>query len=147
MPLRRRRSHYQQLTEFGRGSVIGLLEGGFSFRNIEERLVGMYPLCMIVGGSGKGMVLLQEDWVPRGHRLKWADHLARMSEDRCCKKIFQAKPMGNKPRGRPPLKWIDCVEKDLSILKVENWKTVVKSRDTRKKLLEKARSHSGLSSN
>ena len=38
MPLRRRRSHYQQLTEFERGRVIGLREGGFSFRNIAERL-------------------------------------------------------------------------------------------------------------
>ncbi|GFX84278.1 putative endonuclease-reverse transcriptase [Trichonephila clavipes] len=34
-------------------------------------------------------------------RLKWAGHLARMNEDHCCKKIFLAKPMGNRPRGRP----------------------------------------------
>ncbi|GBN55869.1 hypothetical protein AVEN_87235-1 [Araneus ventricosus] len=36
--LRRRRSHYQQLTEFERGRVVGLREGGFSFRAIAERL-------------------------------------------------------------------------------------------------------------
>ncbi|GFT32594.1 endonuclease-reverse transcriptase [Trichonephila clavipes] len=52
-----------------------------------------------------------------------------MNEDRCCKKIFLAKSMGNRPRGRPPLRWIDCVEKDLNILKVKNWKTVAKSRN------------------
>ncbi|GBN61047.1 hypothetical protein AVEN_131411-1 [Araneus ventricosus] len=38
MPLRRRRSHYQQLTEFERGRVVGLREGGFSFSDIAERL-------------------------------------------------------------------------------------------------------------
>ncbi|GBL88194.1 Transposable element Tc1 transposase [Araneus ventricosus] len=38
MPLRRRRSHYEQLTKFERGRVIGLREGGFSFRDIAERL-------------------------------------------------------------------------------------------------------------
>ncbi|GBM76208.1 hypothetical protein AVEN_55044-1 [Araneus ventricosus] len=38
MPLRRRRNHYQQLTEFERGRVVGLREGGFSFRDIAERL-------------------------------------------------------------------------------------------------------------
>ncbi|GFW64128.1 HTH_Tnp_Tc3_2 domain-containing protein [Trichonephila clavipes] len=38
MPLRRRRSHYQQLTEFERGRVIGLREGGFSYRDIAERI-------------------------------------------------------------------------------------------------------------
>ncbi|GFS55887.1 uncharacterized protein TNCV_2924651 [Trichonephila clavipes] len=38
MPLRRRRSYYQQLTEFERGCVIGLREGGFSLLDIAERL-------------------------------------------------------------------------------------------------------------
>ncbi|GBN26918.1 hypothetical protein AVEN_111680-1 [Araneus ventricosus] len=38
MPFRRRRSHYQQLTEFERGRVLGLRESGFSFRDIAERL-------------------------------------------------------------------------------------------------------------
>ncbi|GFW67292.1 hypothetical protein TNCV_3337931 [Trichonephila clavipes] len=43
-------------------------------------------------------------------RLKWTGHLARMNEDRSCKKVFLAKPMGDRPRDRPPLRWIDCVE-------------------------------------
>ncbi|GBM00436.1 hypothetical protein AVEN_179241-1 [Araneus ventricosus] len=38
LTIRRRRSHYQQLTEFERGRVVGLREGGFSFRDIAERL-------------------------------------------------------------------------------------------------------------
>ncbi|GBL83402.1 hypothetical protein AVEN_110705-1 [Araneus ventricosus] len=38
MPSKKRRSHYQQLTEFERGHVVGLREGGFSFRDIAERL-------------------------------------------------------------------------------------------------------------
>ncbi|GFT18255.1 putative endonuclease-reverse transcriptase [Trichonephila clavipes] len=36
--------------------------------------------------------------------LKWDSHLARMNEDGCCKKIFRAKSMGNRPQGRPPFK-------------------------------------------
>ncbi|GBO07957.1 hypothetical protein AVEN_220591-1 [Araneus ventricosus] len=38
MPSKRRRSHYQQLTEFERGRVVGIREGGVSFRDIVERL-------------------------------------------------------------------------------------------------------------
>ncbi|GBN63918.1 hypothetical protein AVEN_135855-1 [Araneus ventricosus] len=38
MPLRRRRSHYQQLTDFERGRVVGLREGRFSFRDTAKRL-------------------------------------------------------------------------------------------------------------
>ncbi|GFW72763.1 putative endonuclease-reverse transcriptase [Trichonephila clavipes] len=30
-------------------------------------------------------------------RLKWAGHLARINEGRCCKKIFLAKSMGQIP--------------------------------------------------
>ncbi|GFV67884.1 hypothetical protein TNCV_926501 [Trichonephila clavipes] len=52
-------------------------------------------------------------------RLKWAGHLARMNEDRCCKKMFLTKPMEYRPRGRPPLRWIDCVGKDINILNVK----------------------------
>ncbi|GFT60648.1 hypothetical protein TNCV_3583701 [Trichonephila clavipes] len=78
--------------------------------------------------------------------LKRAGRLSRMNEDRCCKKIFLAKPMGSRPRGRPPLRWIDCDEKDLKILKVKNWKKVAKSRDAWKRLLEEARAHPVLSS-
>ncbi|GFY03291.1 uncharacterized transposon-derived protein F52C9.6 [Trichonephila clavipes] len=37
-------------------------------------------------------------------RFKWAGHLARINGDPCCKKIFLAKPMGNKPRGRHAFK-------------------------------------------
>ncbi|GBL86003.1 hypothetical protein AVEN_89064-1 [Araneus ventricosus] len=37
MPLRRRRKHYQQLTKFERGRVVGLREGGFSFSDIAEK--------------------------------------------------------------------------------------------------------------
>ncbi|GFU04097.1 uncharacterized transposon-derived protein F52C9.6 [Trichonephila clavipes] len=79
-------------------------------------------------------------------RLQWAGHLARMNEDRCCKKILLAKPMGNRPRGRLPLRWIDCSVKDLNILKVKNRGKVAKSSDAWRKLLEKARAHLGLSS-
>ncbi|GFX06956.1 hypothetical protein TNCV_1202711 [Trichonephila clavipes] len=82
-----------------------------------------------------------------GSHLKWAGPLARMNEDRCCKKILLAKPMGNRPQGRPLLRWIDCVEKDLKILKVKNLKKVAKSRDAWKRLLEKARAVEPLEKN
>ncbi|GFU40766.1 hypothetical protein TNCV_4793711 [Trichonephila clavipes] len=70
--------------------------------------------------------------------FKWAGHLAKKNEDHCCKKIFLAKPIGNRHRGRPPFRWIECVEKDLKILKVKNWKKA-KSRDAWRRLLKKAR--------
>ncbi|GFW75590.1 hypothetical protein TNCV_4427731 [Trichonephila clavipes] len=44
--------------------------------------------------------------------------------------------MENRPRGRPPLRWFDCVAMDIKILKIKNWKKVAKIGDTLKRLLE-----------
>ncbi|GFY23408.1 hypothetical protein TNCV_3941041 [Trichonephila clavipes] len=69
----------------------------------------------------------------------WAGRLYRRNEDRCCKEIFLAKPMGNKPPGKPLLRWVDWIENDLNILMIKNWKTVAQSRGARIRILEKAR--------
>ncbi|GFY35069.1 putative endonuclease-reverse transcriptase [Trichonephila clavipes] len=37
-------------------------------------------------------------------RLKWVGHLSKMNEDHCCNKIFLAKLMVNRPRGRTLLR-------------------------------------------
>ncbi|GFV20537.1 hypothetical protein TNCV_4142981 [Trichonephila clavipes] len=67
MPLRKRRRH-QQPSEFERGHV-KVLKGVFSFCNSTERLViGMFPLCMIVGRSGLRKAQSQEKWGPTTHR-------------------------------------------------------------------------------
>ncbi|GFU55960.1 hypothetical protein TNCV_3972001 [Trichonephila clavipes] len=42
-------------------------------------------------------------------RNEWAGHLARINENRCCKKIFLVKPIGNRPRGRQLLRWVATV--------------------------------------
>ncbi|PRD25479.1 UNVERIFIED_CONTAM: Translation factor GUF1-like protein [Trichonephila clavipes] len=63
MPFKRRRNHFQWRTEFERGSVIVLREGGFSFCDNAERLARNVS----TGSNGQGMVLPQEDGVPSGH--------------------------------------------------------------------------------
>ncbi|GFX82322.1 hypothetical protein TNCV_973341 [Trichonephila clavipes] len=91
---------------------------------IPEKLAALITLTL---KETNVQVRMQSDFTEQLERLKWAGHLARINDGRCCKKIFLAKPMGNRPGGRPPLRWIDCVEKDLKILKVKNWKRVEKS--------------------
>ncbi|GFW39028.1 hypothetical protein TNCV_1830201 [Trichonephila clavipes] len=57
------------------------------------------------------------------------------------KKIFNAQPIDLQRKGRPNLRWIDGLEKDLLVLRTKNWRT-----PTGRRLLEKAKAHSGLSS-
>jgi len=70
----------------------------------------------------------------------------RMNNDRSVKKIFNTKADGARNVGRPKLQWEDCVDQDMRILGVKNWKKVALNRDEWAKLLKKSRAHQGLSS-
>ncbi|GFX72186.1 uncharacterized protein TNCV_1954621 [Trichonephila clavipes] len=53
-------------------------------------------------------------------RIKWAGHVIRMKEDRATKKVFNAQPDGTRRKGRPNLRWIDSLEKNLLVLRTRN---------------------------
>ncbi|GFW60324.1 uncharacterized protein TNCV_1844041 [Trichonephila clavipes] len=55
-------------------------------------------------------------------------------------------PIGTRSKGRPNLRWIDDLEKDLLVLRTKNWRTLEGRRLAWKGLLEKAKVHPGLSS-
>jgi hypothetical protein len=47
-------------------------------------------------------------------------------------------------KGRPRIRWMEGVEKDLRNLGVVNWKTKAQERDGWRKFLEQAKTHKGL---
>ena len=42
-------------------------------------------------------------------QLRWFGHLVRMPPDRLPKEVFQARPAGRRPRGRPRTRWRDYI--------------------------------------
>ncbi|GFT69114.1 uncharacterized protein TNCV_3905011 [Trichonephila clavipes] len=74
-------------------------------------------------------------------RIKWAGQVVRMDENRTTKTIFNAQPIGTRRKGRPSLRWIGGLEKDLLVLRTKNWRTLARTR-----LLEKTKAQPGLSS-
>ncbi|GFV52336.1 uncharacterized protein TNCV_2664901 [Trichonephila clavipes] len=78
-------------------------------------------------------------------RIKLSGHVIRMNEDRTTKKVFNAQPIGTRRTHPPNLRWIDGLEKDLLVLRTMNWRTLAGRRQERKRLLEKAKAHPGLS--
>ncbi|GFW39812.1 uncharacterized protein TNCV_2419781 [Trichonephila clavipes] len=78
-------------------------------------------------------------------RIKWASHVIRINEHRTTKKVSNAQPIGTRRKGRPNLRWIDGVEKDLLVLRTRTWRTLARKRLAWKRLLEKTRAHPGLS--
>ena len=53
-------------------------------------------------------------------RLSWLGHLIRKDHGRIVKKIFESKPEGRSNMGRPRLRWLEDVEKDLREMKVKD---------------------------
>jgi hypothetical protein len=54
--------------------------------------------------------------------FKWIGNIVRMDQGRTAKKIFDRKSKGSRRRGRPRLRWLEDVEKDLPDMKVKRWR-------------------------
>ncbi len=52
------------------------------------------------------------EWLVRS-RLQWAGHVERMGDDRLPKKAAELREQGRRRRGRPRLRWEDCVKGDV----------------------------------
>jgi hypothetical protein len=72
-------------------------------------------------------------------RLKWLGHIARMEDNAPCKKITFSQP-----EGRPKLRWLHSVLKDIKILTVTVWWRTAQDRDMWSKAIKEAKAHKGL---
>jgi len=50
--------------------------------------------------------------------LDWLRHIMKMDQVR---KLFDSKPKAMRKMGRPRMRWLENVEKDLREMKVERW--------------------------
>jgi hypothetical protein len=76
--------------------------------------------------------------------VAWLSHVVRMDDKRTPKRIIQWKPIGTRTRGRPRKRWIAGIEEGLQIMGVRRWRKQCEERAERKKITEKAKTHSGL---
>jgi len=67
-----------------------------------------------------------------------------MQDNLPCKKITLDKPEGRRRVGRPNLRWMDGVMRDAEKLGVKNWRFKAKERNSRRQLLESAKTLHGL---
>jgi hypothetical protein len=67
-----------------------------------------------------------------------------MEENSPCKKITFLKPEGSREKGRPRLRWLDSVLKDVKLLKVEAWWKKALHRNTWGRIIKKAKVHKRL---
>jgi len=68
----------------------------------------------------------------------------RMDDKRTPKRILQWKPIGTRIRGRPGKIWIVDIEEDMQIMGIRWWRKQCKERAEWKRIIEKAKTDSGL---
>jgi hypothetical protein len=49
----------------------------------------------------------------KSRRMRWAGHVVRMGQERKVYKVLVGKPEGNRPLGRPRIRWEDGIRMDL----------------------------------
>ena len=56
-------------------------------------------------------------------RLRWAGHVERMADDRLPMRAAELRKQGRRRRGKPRLRWEDCVKRDVKKTgEEEDWK-------------------------
>jgi hypothetical protein len=51
----------------------------------------------------------------KSRQMRWAGHVARMGEERKVYKVLAGKPEGQRPLGRPRLRWEDGIRMDVRV--------------------------------
>ena len=51
--------------------------------------------------------------VIKSRRMRWAEHVARMGEERGVYRVLVEKPEGRRPLGRTRRRWVDNIRMDL----------------------------------
>ena len=72
-------------------------------------------------------------------RMKWAEHMVRMKDEKFPKRSETMKHDGCKKRGRPHLRWEDCMKRDLRKAEEEvKWREKANNRDQWKRITKVA---------
>jgi hypothetical protein len=69
--------------------------------------------------------------------LEWIGHVVRMDQGRTVTKIFESEPEGR--RGRPRLRRLEDVGKDLLVMKIKKWQQKVANREELASILKEAK--------
>jgi hypothetical protein len=94
-------------------------------------------LCSLRIRTNKEQMALYQELVAeiKEARLRWLDHVERMSEDRVIKKLYMNKPVERRSVGRPKIRWLDDVEEDLRKMRISGWRGKARRRDECKSVL------------
>ena len=72
-------------------------------------------------------------------RLQWAGHVERMADERLPKRAIELREQGRRRRGRPRLRWEDCIKRDVKKTGEEgDWKKKTGNREGWRRIADEA---------
>ncbi|KAJ4443132.1 hypothetical protein ANN_04782 [Periplaneta americana] len=91
----------------------------------------LMEFCKSVPKAINGRSLCDEV-VTNSLRLRWAGHVARMSESRNAHRVLVGRPEGTRPLGRPRRRWKDNIKMDLREVEYDarNWNNLAQDFET-----------------
>ena len=75
----------------------------------------------------------------KAQRLAWFGQVHRMADNSMVKKVYKCSPALTRSLGRPKNRWEDDVKRDITRMKITNWKDCIRDRTKWKTLVEKAK--------
>ena len=73
-------------------------------------------------------------------RMKWTGHVERMKDDRLPMMAYVHQERGRRKRGRPRMRWRDCIERDMRKGELEDvdWRMVAQDRGQWRRVVHRA---------
>ena len=53
-------------------------------------------------------------------RMRWYGHVRRRGEEDPARRMMEMDPPGARRRGRPKMRWLDCVRRDMRIMNLDD---------------------------
>ena len=75
--------------------------------------------------------------------LEWIGHLVRTDQGRTVKTIFESEPEGSRRRGRPRIRWLEDIKKNLKEMKFKRWRQIEVDREEWVSVIKEAKGSRG----
>lgn len=126
----------EQLKIFER-KIIRIIMGPKKIGEDESRQLMNFEIDALLNGENIVRII-------KAQRIRWYGHIHRMDSKDPVKIITGWNPTEGRPRGRPKARWKDQTENDIRLMRISDWKSLIKDRKGWRKIVEKAKSHQDL---
>jgi hypothetical protein len=76
-------------------------------------------------------------------RIRWLGNIERMQDTAILKKMY-GKLYATRRRGRPKMRWLDDVSKDLRKMGINEWRDRSRDQEAWRRIVKEAKAHPGL---